>query len=256
MDLVVEDEVLIDNLGFGETVSVDMLSGVYRPSITETDTPEQVILEGIALNLAEGSYNFLSIIGTVDDPEVLLVSIRSRAAEGFRSGQDVANFGRLTDEVESEQTLWDILTERDEFSILVEGIEATPPEIRERLATETDDPVTLLAPTNLAFENLLATISMSKGQFLSETSTLTDILRYHIVQGDIAAADFRESAGTSILTTLPQNQAFFVTVTNNGTILLNGFVQFEQVDIHATNGIIHVIDEVLLPQSALRYFGL
>jgi uncharacterized surface protein with fasciclin (FAS1) repeats len=55
---------------------------------------------------------------------------------------------------------------------------------------------------------------------------------------------------------LPENQAFFVTVTTNGTILLNGFVQFEQVDILASNGIIHIIEEVLLPASVVREFGL
>jgi uncharacterized surface protein with fasciclin (FAS1) repeats len=189
--------------------------------------------------------------------------MRGAKIDELRTNSDVAmgdSQVSITSETSTSETsdlnILEILQERGEFSILLAALEAADDRVRNRLGATLQEPVTLLAPSDRAFENLIATVGMSEAAFLRNTNIITDILLYHIIEGEILAGDFRASAGTSVITLLPENQAFFVTVTDNGTVLLNGFVQFGQVDIRTSNGVIHIIEDVLLPQSVENELGL
>ena len=108
-------------------------------------------------------------------------------------------------------------------------------------ALQAPGPFTVFAPTDEAFEEL--------GSALDSLSTdaLRQILLYHVVSGEIRSRDL--SAGT--VNTL-QNEP--ITISRDcfffcGSYELNDDVDFEDVDIEATNGIIHSIEEVLIPPS-------
>jgi uncharacterized surface protein with fasciclin (FAS1) repeats len=105
-------------------------------------------------------------------------------------------------------------------------------------------------PTNQAFENLFAAV-VQRSQFFRNRNLMTQVLQYHMIDGELLSSDFSASTGTSIITLLQPTQAFFVTVNSDGKIFLNRSVQFEEFDIQASNGVIHVIDDLLLPQVAL-----
>ena len=103
-------------------------------------------------------------------------------------------------------------------------------------------PFTVFAPTDDAFKKLPAgTVdSLLKPENLAQ---LKNILLYHVVSGKVMAADVIKL--TSVKTVLGQD----VTITvKDGKVYLNGNVQIIITDIPTSNGVIHVIDTVLLPK--------
>jgi transforming growth factor-beta-induced protein len=100
------------------------------------------------------------------------------------------------------------------------------------------DELTVFAPTDAAFAALPAGIVDA---LLSDSELLTAVLTYHVVPGRLGSAAV---AGRSSLTTA-NGQALGVT-TAGGGVQVDG-VQIVQADIGASNGVIHVIDDVLTP---------
>jgi transforming growth factor-beta-induced protein len=102
-------------------------------------------------------------------------------------------------------------------------------------------PFTIFAPTDEAFAKLPAgTIeSLLKPE---NKQKLTDILLYHAVSGKVMAADVVKLA--SAKTVLGKDIAIKV---ESGKVYLNDTVQIILTDIQGANGVIHVIDSVLLP---------
>jgi uncharacterized surface protein with fasciclin (FAS1) repeats len=100
---------------------------------------------------------------------------------------------------------------------------------------------TVFAPTDDAFAKLPAgTIEA----LLADKATLTSILLYHVVGGSVPASAV---VGLDKATTI-QGTDVLISV-RGGKVFLNGTVQVIITDIQASNGIIHVIDTVLLPRS-------
>jgi transforming growth factor-beta-induced protein len=102
-------------------------------------------------------------------------------------------------------------------------------------------PFTIFAPTDEAFAKLSAgTIeSLLKPE---NKQRLTDILLYHAVSGKVMAADVVKLAKAK--TVLGKDIAIKV---ESGKVYLNDTVQIILTDIQGANGVIHVIDSVLLP---------
>ncbi|MDN3489062.1 MULTISPECIES: fasciclin domain-containing protein [unclassified Pseudoalteromonas] len=105
-----------------------------------------------------------------------------------------------------------------------------------------DGPFTVFAPTDEAFaklpagtvENLLKSENKDK---------LTAILTYHVVSGKVMAADVvKLDSATTV-----QGQSVNVT-TNDGSVMINN-ASVVMADVKASNGVIHVIDTVLLPKE-------
>jgi uncharacterized surface protein with fasciclin (FAS1) repeats len=103
-----------------------------------------------------------------------------------------------------------------------------------------DGPFTVFAPTDEAFAALPeGTIEA----LLEDIPTLTDILLYHVVPGKVLAADVVNL--TSATTALGQDVQISV---ENGNVMINGATVIA-TDIETSNGVIHVIDTVILPTS-------
>ena len=101
---------------------------------------------------------------------------------------------------------------------------------------------TRTAPTNEAFDKLP---EGALDELLSgDITQLQDILKYHVVSGLVPSSSLQ--VGTAPLTTL-QGDILQVTMDENGNVMVNDNANVGPVDIMAKNGIIHVIDAVLLP---------
>lgn len=113
-------------------------------------------------------------------------------------------------------------------------------------------PFTVFAPTNAAFAKLPAgtvdTLLMPENK-----ATLTAVLTYHVVPGTLTAADFAAKAkangGKAMLTTV---QGAKLTVWGKDgkwyvTDAKGGQAQITIADVKQSNGVIHVVDSVLLP---------
>jgi transforming growth factor-beta-induced protein len=127
------------------------------------------------------------------------------------------------------------------FTTLVAAVQAAG--LVETLKGE--GPFTLFAPTDEAFAKLPAgTVEdLLKPENLE---TLTNILLYHVVPGKVMAADVVQLDGQIVDTAL-EGQQIKITV-KDGKVYLNDTVQVIITDIETSNGVIHVIDSVLLPE--------
>ena len=101
-------------------------------------------------------------------------------------------------------------------------------------------PFTVFAPTDEAFAKLPPGTVES---LLKDTVKLTAILTYHVVAGKVMAADVMTMDGKTATTV---NGATLAISTEDG-VKLNGITAVVATDIACSNGVIHVIDSVLLP---------
>jgi len=130
------------------------------------------------------------------------------------------------------------------LSILAEAVAAAQLET----ALTGHAPRTLLAPTDAAFASLLTELGVDKATLLANKALLTAVLSYHLVDGSVSAAQVplgtpieplgggyfkAEAAGSSIVFTDGRNRQSTVVT----------------ADVAASNGVVHVVDRVLLPAN-------
>ncbi len=109
-------------------------------------------------------------------------------------------------------------------------------------ALEAPGEFTVFAPTDEAFTALLTALDIDAATLLG-IENLSDILLYHVLEGTYMAEDVVANAPFSMETMLGSDVNFTVM---DGTAYING-VEIVTTDIETTNGVIHVIDEVILP---------
>jgi uncharacterized surface protein with fasciclin (FAS1) repeats len=145
-----------------------------------------------------------------------------------------------TEEPEMPKTIVDIAVEDGRFTNLVAAVTAA--DLAGTLSGE--GPFTVFAPTDDAFAALPA--GTVEG-LLADIPALTDILLYHVVPGKVMAADVVGLDGQSVETALAGK--YLDIKVDMGNVYLNENVKVVITDIEASNGVIHVIDAVLLPPS-------
>ena len=101
-------------------------------------------------------------------------------------------------------------------------------------------PFTVFAPTDAAFAALPAGV-LDKLLLPENKEVLAQILTYHVVSGQVMAADVTAGDVTSV-------QGEPITITTDGDVKVNN-ATVTATDVAASNGVIHVIDAVILPPS-------
>jgi transforming growth factor-beta-induced protein len=130
-----------------------------------------------------------------------------------------------------------------DFSILVEAVTAAG--LVDTLKSA--GPFTVFAPTNQAFANLLAELKITKAALLADKPLLTAVLTYHVLGSKVFAGDLKNSLAVGTVEGQP------IKFDLNGKTAIvdaNGRVaNIVATNIQATNGVVHVIDKVILPTS-------
>jgi len=104
-----------------------------------------------------------------------------------------------------------------------------------------DGPFTVFAPTNVAFEALPA--GTVEGLLEPESKeALTGILTYHVVSGNVMSGDLSDGQEVTTL----NGQTLTVSI-QDGKVMIGGATVIA-ADLAGTNGVVHVIDTVLLPE--------
>ena len=134
----------------------------------------------------------------------------------------------------------DIAVKNSDFSALVEA--ATKAGLVETL--KGDGPFTVFAPTDVAFRSLLETIGQESLDKVP-AEVIAKILKYHVLSGAVPSSSV--TAGQ-----IDALEGGKLTLATDGVITVNG-AKVVNADIMATNGIIHVIDAVLVPESELTF---
>ena len=127
-----------------------------------------------------------------------------------------------------------------EFSILIAALKAADPAVLRTLSG--NGQFTVFAPTDAAFVSLLNELGLSATELLSNKALVTQVLLYHVARGNRDSADVLASSRIRTL------QGGFLA--QNGGILTDASgrsANIVAVDIKASNGVIHVIDRVVLP---------
>ena len=106
-----------------------------------------------------------------------------------------------------------------------------------------EGPYTVFAPTDSAFEEI--GLNLSDYDTDEENDTLAKILSYHVAMGSIMANDLED--GTEINSLI--QEPISVNIYGQGAVVLNGEASVTSADVQTSNGIIHVIDKVLMPPS-------
>ena len=133
-----------------------------------------------------------------------------------------------------------IASENGDFSTLVAALKAAG-----LVSTlQGPGPFTVFAPTNSAFAKLPAGTVEA---LLADKEKLTAILTYHVVGARVMAGDIVKANGANPATV---NGGPLAVVVRDGKVFVNG-AQVTTADIVASNGVIHVIDTVLLPPAAM-----
>ena len=126
-----------------------------------------------------------------------------------------------------------------DFSILVEAVVAAG--LVETL--QGPGPFTVFAPTNAAFAALLTELGVSKAGLLANKPLLTTVLTYHVLPARVLKAEV--PVGTAIKTV--QGETFTVNASLQITDQKGRSSQITATDVFTRNGVIHVVDRVLLP---------
>jgi uncharacterized surface protein with fasciclin (FAS1) repeats len=131
-------------------------------------------------------------------------------------------------------TIVDIAVQAGKFNTLVQAVQAAG--LVETLSGE--GPFTVFAPTDEAFAQIPQETLQA---VLADKEKLTAILTYHVVPGRLMAADVVRS------TQLQTVQGQSITVSTEGGVRVDD-ANVVQTDIEADNGVIHVIDKVIMPK--------
>ena len=140
----------------------------------------------------------------------------------------------------------DVATSNADLSILVEALSQA-----NLVSTlEGSGPFTVFAPTNAAFQALL--LSNPAWNSLSDIDdvTLANVLKFHVIASDIKAADLSDAYVTT-LASGPNSEQVVLQIDVTGGVKFNGSSSPLVTDVSASNGTVHIIDEVMLPPSVV-----
>ncbi len=148
-------------------------------------------------------------------------------------------------EPEMEETIVDVAVEAGSFSVLIQAAQKAG--LADFLSTEQN--ITVFAPTDDAFAALLTDLGASSLDDI-DAATLAAILKYHVV-GDLAYSNNLSSGAVATLNTdSPDETPLSLLVNVDGGVMVND-ANVTTADIMASNGVIHVIDKVLLPPTVV-----
>lgn len=141
---------------------------------------------------------------------------------------------------EPQRNIVELAQNTPDLSILVEAVTAAG--LANTLSTGM---LTVFAPTNAAFAALLTELGVTKEALLANKPLLTAVLTYHVLGSKVMRADV--PLGKAIT---PVSGGFFKIESNNGLKITDGRNRMSTItstDIQASNGVVHLVDKVLLP---------
>ena len=148
-------------------------------------------------------------------------------------------------EAEAEKTIVDVAAEAGSFNVLIQAAQKAG--LADFLSTEKN--ITVFAPTDDAFAALLTDLGASSLDDL-DAATLAAVLKYHVV-GDLAYSNNLSSGAVATLNTdSPDETPLSILVNVDGDVMVND-AKVTTADVMASNGVIHVIDKVLLPPTVV-----
>ncbi len=212
-------------------LSKETLTPILLYHVLGTEAKSSMITSGYYNTLSPAQGSFLSLNVLVSSAGVKLNKNSSVTAADVDVKNGVIH---VIDKVLLPPTVVGQALNNDTFSILVQAV------VKADLVNVLNGtgPFTIFAPTNAAFQTLFATLGVSGIADLS-AAQLIPILKYHVVSGNVRSSQL--SAGTVQTLNGP------ITVTLSPAPAINTTSMIIATDVQGSNGVVHVIDKVLLP---------
>lgn len=145
---------------------------------------------------------------------------------------------------DKDPTVVEIAQGDPQFSLLAEAVVAA--DLAGTLSGA--GPFTVFAPTNDAFASLLTELGVTKQQLLADKTLLRAVLQYHVLGAQVPKASVPVGKAITPL----QGGIFKIDSTAGGLVVTDGRNRQARIlatDVMASNGVVHVIDKVLLPAN-------
>ncbi|WP_084273320.1 fasciclin domain-containing protein [Maribacter antarcticus] len=228
-------------------------TAAFSPDLSDGQSIETFQTEKVGIRIVDGSVQIVD--ATETNANVIAADVKAsngvvHIIDKVLLPQEVLDL--LTEM--SLKTIVEIAVETDDLSLLVEALVQANASLVETLGT--DGPFTVFAPTNAAFVALLGVLgddfnSLADFDTEAEKALLVKVLTYHVVAGT-AAFSTDLSNGQNIETFQSENVGINI---KDGTVHIVDATETNATvttaDVKASNGVVHIINKVLLPQEAL-----
>ena len=215
-----------------------LLTAVLKYHVVAGQVPSSAVPLGKAINPVGGGFFKIDKVGT----SLVITDGRNRTSKIVQA--DIAASNGVIHAIDkvllpADKTIVQTAIANPDFSILVEAVTAAG--LVDTL--NAPGPYTVFAPTNAAFASLLTELGVTKAQLLANTALLTKVLTYHVVPGLVLKVD------VPINTPIKTVEGETLTVGPTLAITDQRARQSNIVatDVLASNGVIHVLDKVILP---------
>ena len=215
-----------------------LLTAVLKYHVVAGQVPSSAVPLGKAINPVGGGFFKIDKVGT----SLVITDGRSRTSKIVQA--DIAASNGVIHAIDkvllpADKTIVQTAIANPDFSILVEAVTAAG--LVDTL--NAPGPYTVFAPTNAAFASLLTELGVTKAQLLANTALLTKVLTYHVVPGLVLKVDV--PINTPIKTV--EGETLTVGPTLAITDQRGRQSNIVATDVLASNGVIHVLDKVILP---------
>ncbi|GAB4516511.1 MAG: hypothetical protein OHK0046_22030 [Anaerolineae bacterium] len=218
-----DDVVFVTELGTDDNVNALSLrvdAGTFTFSVNETNMPDNLMGEAADVDITDSYAYLIAVVGTPDNPQII-VNETTRARSQILTDElaEPGNLAQAIQGVEGGNTYYN--------AFVLSALTGT---------LESEGPYTVFLPAAFLTDEFSDALQ-------DDTDALAALLRDHIVEGNLKSRDLRN---VDSLTTL-QGHVYPVVAQDNGIFI--GDAQVLEVNIPATNGTIHIIDEILMPGS-------
>ncbi|MFY0698168.1 MAG: fasciclin domain-containing protein [Balneola sp.] len=139
---------------------------------------------------------------------------------------------------QEETNILELTFETETLSTLATAVEAADLEA----TLQSEGPYTVFAPTNEAFENLPEGV-LNELLKPENKEQLVAVLTYHVIPGEVMSDDVTKTMKAKTI------QGSNASIKSNGESVMIENAEVVKADMDASNGVVHVIDEVILPPS-------
>ena len=224
LDITTDDLLALDNLSDILLYHVVQAS-VMSSSLMDGQTATTMLGEDVTISVMDGTV-------MVNDATVTVADIE--ADNGIVHVIDAV----LLPPAAETTTVVDVIVNSEDHTLL----EAAVIQADLAGALSGDGPFTVFAPTDAAFTALIEALDITTDDLLA-LENLSDILLYHVVQANVLSSSLTD--GQTATTMLGEDVTITIT---DGTVMVND-ATVTVADIETDNGVVHVIDAVLLPPT-------
>lgn len=222
-------DVLLYHVVSGKVMSGDLSNGLEAATL-KGDKVKVDLSEGVKINKSNVTTADLEATnGVIHIIDTVLVPADFKLDKAIQKEEPAK---------EMPKTVVDIALANEDFSILVAALQKADLVG----ALQGEGPFTVFAPTNAAFEDLLKTLNISSASDLLNQPELAKVLLYHVVSGKVMSGDLTDGLEAATL-----NGEKLMFDLSSGVKVSGSTVSV--ADIEAENGVIHVIDKVLVPSN-------